>query len=417
MSSTAPTPEPRPSIFLSYASEDRAAARALRDALIATGLDVWYDESKLGGGDAWDQKIRRQIRDCDFFMPVISHATEQRKEGYFRREWRLAAERTMDMADDVLFLLPVAIDDTSDAGARVPDKFLAVQWLRLPAGHPTPELEALARRLLEGEHSVAPPSRPAGARSHPAPPRAAADLAAPPPMPPFPHLAQSGVAPALKFAAEICWWALSAGWLLFNRAPRYVRVFLALWAAFFLVSRCSRDRPEVPKVEAAKSVSADEFRRALAAAATKVPELLVNAEPGTKGPDAGDTRTSAKFIILAPFALPGDTTPAGHFATAVFTSSLGRLVTARPDAMGNLESAAADWDPPALMTAATKAGATLLLTGRIVPSEEPALTVNLLRVTDGTVVWTRSYPIDTTEPTVAVAEISRAVLEVLPAKP
>lgn len=114
-------------------------------------------------------------------MPVISHATEQRKEGYFRREWRLAAERTMDMADDVLFLLPVAIDDTSDAGARVPDKFLAVQWLRLPAGHPTPELEALARRLLEGEHSVAPPSRPAGARSHPAPPRAAADLAAPPP--------------------------------------------------------------------------------------------------------------------------------------------------------------------------------------------------------------------------------------------
>lgn len=40
MSSTAPTPEPRPSIFLSYASEDRAAARALRDALIATGLDV-----------------------------------------------------------------------------------------------------------------------------------------------------------------------------------------------------------------------------------------------------------------------------------------------------------------------------------------------------------------------------------------
>jgi hypothetical protein len=35
MSSTAPTPEPRPSIFLSYASEDRAAARAVLEVLPA----------------------------------------------------------------------------------------------------------------------------------------------------------------------------------------------------------------------------------------------------------------------------------------------------------------------------------------------------------------------------------------------
>src|SRR6185295_8550987 len=115
MSSAGNTPSgPRPSVFISYASDDRHAARALRDALLGTGLDVWYDESELGGGDAWDQKIRRQIRDCDYFMPVISATTERRKEGYFRREWRLAAERTLDMADDVLFLLPVVIDDTSE---------------------------------------------------------------------------------------------------------------------------------------------------------------------------------------------------------------------------------------------------------------------------------------------------------------
>src|SRR5438270_10483578 len=116
-----PPPALRPSVFISYASEDRAAARALRDTLASGGLEVWYDENELGGGDAWDQKIRRQIRDCDYFMPVISASTERRKEGYFRREWRLAAERTMDMADDVLFLLPVVIDGTSEAGARVPD--------------------------------------------------------------------------------------------------------------------------------------------------------------------------------------------------------------------------------------------------------------------------------------------------------
>src|SRR5436190_22269017 len=151
-----PPPAPAPSIFISYASEDRAAARALRDTLLATGLDVWYDENELTGGDAWDQKLRRQIRDCDYFMPVISATTERRKEGYFRREWRLAAERTMDMADDVLFLLPIAIDETSESGARVPDRFLTVQWLRAPGGQLTPALDALARRLLAGEHHVLP---------------------------------------------------------------------------------------------------------------------------------------------------------------------------------------------------------------------------------------------------------------------
>src|SRR4051812_27254357 len=124
MSSVAATSTtPRPSVFISYASEDRIAARALRDALAATGLEVWHDENELSGGDAWDQKIRSQIRDCDYFMPMISAATEKRKEGYFRREWRLAAERTLDMADDVMFLLPVVIDATSESTARVPSKF------------------------------------------------------------------------------------------------------------------------------------------------------------------------------------------------------------------------------------------------------------------------------------------------------
>ena len=139
--STAPS-NPSPTVFLSYASGDRAIAQVIRDALPAFGLEVWYDESDLTGGDSWDQKIRKQIRECDFFMPVISAQTQARIEGYFRREWRLAVERTLDMADDHTFLLPVVIDDTSQAVARVPEKFLSVQWSRLPGGQPTAAFEA-----------------------------------------------------------------------------------------------------------------------------------------------------------------------------------------------------------------------------------------------------------------------------------
>jgi hypothetical protein len=37
--------------------------------------------------------IRREIRDCALFIPVISANTASRHEGYFRLEWDLADQR------------------------------------------------------------------------------------------------------------------------------------------------------------------------------------------------------------------------------------------------------------------------------------------------------------------------------------
>jgi TolB-like protein/Tfp pilus assembly protein PilF len=137
-------------IFLSYASQDVEAARHICDALRAAGLDVWFDQSELRGGEAWDASIRRQIKECALFMPVISANTQAREEGYFRLEWKLAVDRSHFIADDKPFLLPVVIDATLDVIARVPEKFREVQWTRLPAGE-TPEAFAeQVQRLLSG---------------------------------------------------------------------------------------------------------------------------------------------------------------------------------------------------------------------------------------------------------------------------
>ena len=38
-------------IFISYASEDRPAAEALRTALDEAGMDVWFDRDRLFAGD------------------------------------------------------------------------------------------------------------------------------------------------------------------------------------------------------------------------------------------------------------------------------------------------------------------------------------------------------------------------------
>lgn len=135
-------------VFLSYASQDAAAVRKLRDALEAAGIDVWFDERRLEGGDAFDLQIRKNIRACSLFLPVISASTQARHEGYFRLEWNLAVERTLLIAETVPFILPLAIDPVSEAEALVPEKFLKYQWTRLPGGEPSPEFIDRMVRLI-----------------------------------------------------------------------------------------------------------------------------------------------------------------------------------------------------------------------------------------------------------------------------
>ena len=60
-------------VFLSYASQDAEAARRVCEALRSGGVEVWCDvEGGLEHGDEWDAKIRRQIKECVLFIPLIS---------------------------------------------------------------------------------------------------------------------------------------------------------------------------------------------------------------------------------------------------------------------------------------------------------------------------------------------------------
>jgi hypothetical protein len=437
MSSAAnPSVVSRPSVFLSYASEDRTAARALRDALLAAGLDVWYDESELGGGDAWDQKIRRQIRECDYFMPVISATTERRKEGYFRREWRLAADRTYDMADDVLFLLPVVIDDTVDAGARVPERFLTVQWLRAPGGQPNTALAALTQKLLTGAHTPAPRpplvERPlvsrhsgpalAGAAGVAGAAHSAATLppitaAAPPPtqphalpMPPFPTPPEGGVGHWIKFFAEVLWWGIASAWMLFNKLPRWVRVVLAIWLVITLLSTCGGEKnPTRSKAKTKEKADEAQIERAIAAVAGEVATALEKTatsgsvpEFGRKGAEIGrrmakamlDANAVGKRLVVLPFTgVTAEDLPP-PFVTTVFTACRDRLVATLPGEMAVSTMPVQSNTEQASTELGRALGAGFILNARVTPHEgAPTLAVRLIRIQDGRVAWSENVPL------------------------
>jgi TolB-like protein len=162
--------EPSHAVFLSYASQDAEAAQRICEALRAAGIEVWFDQSALRGGDVWDQAIRKQIKTCVLFIPIVSRHTHERDEGYFRLEWKLAVDRSHLMTTNKAFLLPVVVDDTREDDENVPDRFKDLHWTRLPGGETPPAFVERVRRLVSPEPAL----RPAQAASTAGPmPRAA----------------------------------------------------------------------------------------------------------------------------------------------------------------------------------------------------------------------------------------------------
>lgn len=126
----------RGAIFISYAHDDIAAARTLRDHLEARGLDVWLDETQLGAGDVWRYEISRNIRECSAFLALISRNTNCDEPRFFRREWNEAIERSIEMPPHRKFIFPVIVDRMDFHTASVPNKFHEVQFTQCPGGVP-----------------------------------------------------------------------------------------------------------------------------------------------------------------------------------------------------------------------------------------------------------------------------------------
>ncbi|HEX3951763.1 MAG TPA: toll/interleukin-1 receptor domain-containing protein [Steroidobacteraceae bacterium] len=415
MSSTTsdpPSAEHPPTVFLSYASADREAARVLKDALPTLGLEVWYDESDLGGGEIWDQKIRKQIRECDYFMPLISAQTEARHEGYFRREWRLAVERTLDMADDHAFLLPVVLDDTSQAGARVPEKFLSVQWVRVPGGQANAALQALCRRLVSGE----PASMPRTA----SPPRAAAAVSrsraskadAMPQAVKYPDFPPENPSAKTRYAFQVAGWALRSAWIFFNQLPRWLRGLIYVWLSIVLLSRgCSSgvhpaaklSRPNAEELHAISDRYHGSFdKKDISKLAAQIARITSDGTP--------EIPVERSPLLAIPFTAPAGNTEAAKMADSVFALVYGKIAIANRGRTGLSQESAACDDSKAAVERGRANHSAYVLCGAIgADAAAPALTVKILKVGDAALIWSKSYPVAAADPNKIAEEVNSHV--------
>lgn len=392
---------PAPSVFLSYASEDRSAAQSLREALSTFGLDVWYDESGLDGGDAWDQKIRRQIRECDFFMPLISAQTEARPEGYFRREWRLAVERTLDMADDHTFLLPVVIDDTTQTGARVPERFLSVHWLRVPGGRPTPALEALCRRLVSGQPVIEPSRKTA---NQPAATRSQTHTRQ------YPQFPREEPGQTIRFWVQIAGWPFQCAWIFFKGFPRWVQIGVYIWLAIALMSKgCMpsgerSDRASSKDAEALKEIPGNYDRKLSAQTDTDLGSQIARKVTA----EVGERLGAGRPLLAIPFSAPSDDPAAQKLADSTFAQVYGRVELSHHGELGLTKEPLSAPDLSAAVGQGRAFHSKYVLCG-VVDKPAQNLTVKIVAVADGSLVWSQSYPLANADPDKIAAEVNAKV--------
>ncbi len=146
--------KPPGAVFLSYASEDHDAAQKIKNRLETEGMEVFFDKDRLEGGDEWDRKIRRNIRQCSLFVAIISRNTLTREKRYFRVEWNYAIEIERMTPPGEAFLLPIVIDATPMTEENLPARFHEIQSLSAAGGEASPQLTTRIKQIYR-KHQLA----------------------------------------------------------------------------------------------------------------------------------------------------------------------------------------------------------------------------------------------------------------------
>ena len=122
--------------FISYSTEDKAAAGAVKRALSTYGIDCFLAHDDIQVSEEWRERILEELAACQVFVALLSQA-------FKRSEWALQEVGAVARRSEVA-IVPLCLDET------IPFGFIAkIQGIRVaPTGvDPGTVLEPLAKRF------------------------------------------------------------------------------------------------------------------------------------------------------------------------------------------------------------------------------------------------------------------------------
>ena len=120
-------PEPkRPlKVFLCHASTDKPKVRELYRYLKKRGIQPWFDEEDLVGGQDWQVEIPKALATSDAIIICLTKNSVD-KEGYIQNEIKFALVKALGMPVGRIFLIPVKFEE-----CEVPFTLSRYQWVDL----------------------------------------------------------------------------------------------------------------------------------------------------------------------------------------------------------------------------------------------------------------------------------------------
>ncbi|MBN8656597.1 MAG: TIR domain-containing protein [Anaerolineae bacterium] len=120
-------PEPkRPlKVFLCHASTDKPKVRELYRYLKKRGIQPWFDEEDLVGGQDWQVEIPKALATSDAIIICLTKNSIDR-EGYIQKEIKFALDKALEMPEGRIFLIPVKFEE-----CEVPFTLSRYQWVDL----------------------------------------------------------------------------------------------------------------------------------------------------------------------------------------------------------------------------------------------------------------------------------------------
>jgi hypothetical protein len=134
-------------VFISYAREDRAKAKAVQAQLEEKGIDTWMDD-QLEPGARFEDVIQDNIERASFFVPLFSRAFDLDGSGRLGRfvleELDFAEKENRRRPKNEAFLKPIILDETPADAAFIDRVFRDTNCTYLQDGNvPSAFIEAL----------------------------------------------------------------------------------------------------------------------------------------------------------------------------------------------------------------------------------------------------------------------------------
>lgn len=141
-------------IFISYASEDFAIAELIYMQLEELGGKgtAWFDKKKLRVGEDFDEIIKKRIKQCKRFMPLISKHVLTAEDRYVKKEWDFACKvYEIDRNSAGEYISPIIIDDTNPYNDNkenqlIPNEFKQKHAININSSDFEKELKELIRK-------------------------------------------------------------------------------------------------------------------------------------------------------------------------------------------------------------------------------------------------------------------------------